>query len=451
MVVYGSFPGVKVNVEGGSVSGAQIGREQKYYIVALADRDGDTSEAPDGTIDANEVTQIQSRSDVDSKFGEQSQMAEQYRLARGNGANPNFIFGVSPKVEDYTYDATAAASGTLPNEDAESPFQPILDDPDRIVVTDSGGTELTVRVQFGSLSSPGANEFLINPSTGDWMVQSESDLTIEYQRAHYQDAIEKIDRDILENEFAVIALVSRFEEHSATLASNITSLRTKSKMAIGLSGAEPNDTTADGDPAIDTGAYSDAIEATEGMFMAGPVESVDGRNVIGALGAKIVGTALDDAVYKESISGITGMKQRLASAEARELRDPEKSIIPIKDQGGVEISGNTSTYQSESDWDRTIYHRRIVDLVNVTAKVIAEASLGLINDQDTRDEIENGIKSQLEGLASDGLIKSNRQTGTNFFVEVTKGGPDTVEIDLGVSLYGVVKRVPITITVDTGA
>ncbi len=440
MVVYGSFPGVKVSVEGGSVSGAQIGREQKYYIVALADRDGNEADAPDAEIGANEVTQIQSRSDVDTKFGAQSEMAEQYRLARGNGANPNFIFGVSPEVMTHTKDVTGSSTGTLGTV-------PIIPDTDRISVTDSGGVSYAVNIQYGTMAAPGTEEIVINPVTGDWEVDSSADLTIEYDTADYQTAIEAIGPDILENEFAVIALVSKFESHTSTLASNITSLRSASKLAIGITGAQPNTNTNDGVPGIDTGSYSDPISATEGLFMAGPTTAEGGQSVIGALGATIAGSALDDPVYKDGLSGFTGMRQQLVTAEAGELRG--KSVIPIKDQGGIEIAGNTSTYDEKSDWNRTIYHRRIVDLVNVTAKVIGEASLGLINDTETRAEIENGILTQLRGLAADELIKPNQSGATNFFVDVTQGDADEVRIDMGVSLYGIVKRVPITITVNT--
>lgn len=430
MVTYGSFPGVKVDVQGGSVAGAQIGREQKHFIVALGEG---------GSQSSNEAVQIQSRSNADANFGSGSQLADQYRLARGNGSNPNFIYGVSPEVTEHTVTESAVSTGQLSNT-------PIIPDTGRITATETAaGTDLAVNLEYGTVSAPSAGEININPATGNWEIESSGDVEIVYDTADYEGALESIGDEILENEFGVISLVSKFEEHASTLGSVVTSLRQKSKMVLGVTGAEPNATMPGGAPMIDTANYSDGI-ATEAVFIAGPVETEGGRNVIGGLGGLIAGTGLGDPVYRDSISGITGMKQRVVKAEAGELRD--KQVIPIKDQGTTRVAGNSST-STESDWERAIYQRRIVDLINITLTVVGEATIGAVNDPETRDETRSVMRTELLQLANDDLIKPNTQTETNYFVEVTETDADTVSVDVGVSLYGVVKNIPIQITIET--
>lgn len=430
MVTYGSFPGVKVNVQGGAIAGAEVGREQKHFIVALGEG---------GSQAANETVQIQSRSDADAKFGGDSQLADQYRLARGNGSNPNFIYGVSPEVTEQTLTESGTSTGQLSQA-------PIIPDSGRITATETAaGTDLTVNVEYGTVSAPSAGEININPATGNWEIESSGDVEIVYDTADYQGALESIDREILENEFGIISLVSKFEEHASTLGSVVTSLRSKQKMVLGLTGAEPNATMPGGAPMIDTANYTDGI-ATEGVFIAGPVETESGRSVIGALGGLVAGNGLGDPVYRESINGITGMKQRVVKAEAGELRD--KQVIPIKDQGTTRVAGNGST-STESDWERAIYQRRIVDLVNITLTVVGEATIGSVNDQDTRDDLRSALRTELLQLANDDLIKRNTQSETNYFVEVTDTDSDEVSVDVGVSLFGVVKKIPIEITINT--
>lgn len=433
MATFGSFPGVRVSTTGGTVAGAEIGRVQKDIIVARGDSVG--------SADAGEVYQINSRSGADDRFGPDSQLAEQYRLARGAGANPNFMYGVQPETNEHTETFASSSTGSLSNT-------PIIDDADNVVATDTvDSTDLAVEFYYeDSVPAPSENDKIhINPATGDWAIASSTDVEVIYETGDYSAAIAAADDEVNEDEFAHITLISHFDDHVADLTTTVTSMRSKYKMVTASAGIEPNATLSSGYPKIDTGSYSDAVDQ-DSVFLFGPTTSENGVSMVGAIGGKIAGNALDEPIYDNPLNGFTGVAQSLSKAEANELRDAQ--VIPIRDQGSISIADNRST-STATDWERDLFRRRIVDLVILTAKVVGENIIGFINDPETRGDAEEAISDELEEIADDGLIQPNTQGSTNHFVEVSKVDADTVGIDLGISPYGLVKRVEVSLTVNT--
>lgn len=433
MATFGSFPGVRVSSTGGTVAGAEIGRAQKDVIVALDDAVGSAT--------AGEVHQINSRSDADDLFGPDSQLAEQYRLARGAGANPNFMYGVAPETTEHTETFASTSTGTLSNT-------PAIPESDRVVATDDvNDTDLTVEFYYeDTVPAPSeSGRIHINPASGDWAVDSSTDVEVIYETGDYAGAIEAADNEIAEDEFGHITLISHFETHTASLTTTVSSMRSKYKMVTASSGAEPNATLSSGGPKIDTGNYSDAVDDGS-TFLFGPTTSEDGTSMVGALGGAVAGTSFNEPIYDRPVNGFTGMAQTLSKAEANELRDAQ--VIPVREQGSIAIADNRST-STATDWERDLFRRRIVDLVILTAKAVAENIIGFINNPETRSDAEDAISDELEDIADDGLIQPNRQGETNYFVEVSKVDADTVGIDLGIAPYGIVKQVEVSLTIDT--
>jgi hypothetical protein len=216
-------------------------------------------------------------------------------------------------------------------------------------------------------------------------------------------------------------------------------------MVTASAGAEPNATLSGGFPKIDSGNYGDAVD-NDSLFLFGPTTSENGVSMVGALGGTVAGTGFDEPIYDRPVNGFTGMAQSLSKAEANELRDQQ--VIPVREQGSISIADNRST-STETDWERDLFRRRIVDLVILTAKGVAENIIGFINDPETRSDAEDAILEELEDIADDGLIQPNRQRETHYFVEVSKVDADTVGIDLGIAPYGIVKKVEVSLTIDT--
>jgi hypothetical protein len=181
------------------------------------------------------------------------------------------------------------------------------------------------------------------------------------------------------------------------------------------------------------------------MFLHAPARKEDRDvTITGALAGYMAGQPLGTggSIYGDILT-VDSLDDRLTKAEADDLRNNE--VIPIRQPpsgGGIRIEDNLST-STETDWVRDYWRRRIVDQAILIAKAVGDSIIGRINDERTRDTVENTIKSELKGLAEDRLIT------TNYFVDVYQVDSDTVGIDLGVTPQGIVKRVDVSITINT--
>lgn len=259
------------------------------------------------------------------------------------------------------------------------------------------------------------------------------------------DAFDNTVQTVREGETGVFAVISDTEDDATALSEQVDTLRNDYKMVKGVLGAEPND----GDTEFDTGSYENPL-TSDSMFLHAPTRrsSETDELVTGAVSGLFAGNDITEPVYKQSLRGVEGLNQVLTKSEADDLRDEE--VIPLRQNGGVEVADNTST-SDEDDWERDFWRRRIVDRVVLIAFEVGDTILGRINNDDTRDAAEDLIDEQFQQLADDDLIKPNTDETENHFVEVTENPSDTdqVDIDLGVTPNGVVKRVDTTVTIDT--
>jgi len=440
---YGNFPGVKIETTGGSLAGVTVGREQKLVLIGYGD-------PASGSANVNEPTQIQSQLDADRKFGDGSRLANQMKDALSNGANISFLFGVM--LDEKTVSAESFAgttSGTLANA-------PIVEDLDTITVrdttdaTDSSSDDFVVEFNYESpppaptLDGSETDKVFINPNTGEWEADSSSDYEFDYEYGDWSTAISEAGTVIAEEETAVIATASDAESVASTLSGQVNTLREDYKLAVGLSGAEPNLTDSDGTAAYDTGTYTDAIDNDSLFLHATARKEGSVEKITGGLGGLLAGNALDDSIYRDTLN-VGAVEQRLSLSDANNLRDAQ--VIPIRQPptgGSVVVSGNLST-STETDYERDYFTKRIVDQVILVARVVGQSTVGRINTPDTRASAREQIRSQLKGLAEDGLIESDGDS--SFFINVFEVDANTIGIDLGVTPFGVVKRVEVSLTV----
>lgn len=434
MATFGTLPGVKVTTTGGVVSGITIGRAQYLVLVGHGD--------PSGTASSNTAYKIDSRSDVDNTFGDGSDLARAYRDSIANGANRNFIYGVQADTSSVTESFSTVASGTLANT-------PIVDELDRVDATDTTDG-VTATVNFVYEDAPAtpsdADTINLNPINGEWVADSSSSYDITYSYSDWGGGLTGAEDVIGENEFGLICPLSNAESVASSLSTSLGNLRDQYKMAVGLMAAEPNATTTDYKPKYDTSTYSDNVD-DDALFLVAP-DTVDNADLsaLGSIAGVFAGNDVSNPVYNDALTGTADLDQRLSKAEADDLR--AEQVIPLRDLGSVRIRDNAST-STATDWERDFFRRRIVDIAVVTAKTIGEEILGFINDEDTRSNTKTLIEAELLELVDDGLLQPNTAQETNLFVDVFKIDSDSVGIDLGISPYGVVKRVDVDITINT--
>lgn len=435
---YGDFPGVKVTTAGGAITGVAVGREQKLVLVG----EGDNST---GTAVPNEATQISGRLDADRKFGDGTELAEQMKDALANGANIDFLYGVMFDVTSAGPENFTSTSFTLAN-------QPIIEDASTITVTeDPGNTDLDLDVEFRYDSPPtnggDTGTAYINPITGEVEVTEDTTVTfdVEYDYPDLESARSEAETVLGDEESGIIAQLVESEAAATDLSGSVNSLRGEYKMATGVQAAQPTGNQTDDNGAYyDTSTYTDSID-NDAMFLHAPARKEDSQvTITGALSGYMAGAPLGPggSIYGDSLT-VDNLDQRLSKSEASDLDGAQ--VLPIRQppQGGsIKIARNLST-STEEDWVRDYWRRRIVDQAILIAKAVGDSIIGRINDQRTRDTVENTIKSELKGLSEDRLIT------TNYFVDVYEVGTDTVGIDLGITPYGIVKRVDVSITINT--
>jgi hypothetical protein len=444
MTTFGGFPGVRIQTQGGGISGVQVGSEETLILYGNADTNN-------GTAVEGNPTQIGASSQADTKFGSGSELADAMKEALANGANINYLYGVPvPKVQ--TTENFSSATGTLSNT-------PILHDEGAVTVT-IDGTDGDVEFWYagGAPDTPSSSGVAyVNPYSGEFAVGNTSPSTVDVQYSYQQwdnTLINAANDSLSEGDTGVLAPLTDAESVASTLSGHLTTLRGEYKMAKGLVGAQPNvdDTVSTNDPLVpgyDAPNYTDAL-ANDSLFVIAPSRNGNNynRTIIPGVAGVFAGHAINEPVYNDAVSGYTDVAYDVSRSDAQAFRSAY--VIPIRQAGTVRIKDNLSTSE-ESDWERDFWRRRIVDRVVLLSKLVGEAIIGRINDEQTRSQAETTLFVQLRGLVSDRLLKANEEGETNLTVNVYEdpANADEVNIDVGVTPLGIVKRIDETVTINT--
>jgi hypothetical protein len=435
-VTFGSTPGVEVTVRGNSIVGVDVGREQKLVVFGLADTQA-------GVASVNTPTKVASQTAADDLFGAGSELANGLRDALGNGANPDFLFGVAVEAIDVSGESISGGSGTLANA-------PVVEDANRISIQNvTAGQSQDVVFRYGSppdASPLNSDEVAVNPLTGGFEAGDSDDYSVDYEQLDFSTAFDSADSVLLEREPGVYCALSESESVASTLSSKVNSLRDPSfKMVRGLSGAQPTTTASDGAPEIETAVYSDSID-NDAMFLVGNARQ-DGttETLLGAAAGKFAGNDLTNPVFGDELANVT-TAQRLTSADRSNLR--QFDVIPIRSEGAVELSASRST-STETDFTRDFFTRRVVDQAILIVKQVGDSVIGRRNNESTRTLAAEEAQGALEQLTADDLLESNIDDATNLSVTATEVDETTIGLTAQITPVGVAKSVEATIEVDT--
>jgi hypothetical protein len=448
MATYGNFPGVQVETAGGGITAVGVGAEDKIVLFGRADLSGGNSAS------ANDPRQIAARTEADTLFGSGSDLALAMRSALTNGANINFLYGVAatesgaggnidPENDTPTETVSSSSTGTLND-------YPIVEESDFYAVYDA--TDSTVMdVEFVYEETPTApataDTIAINPLNGKWTADSASDYDFFYNYLDWSSAFDAADEVVQEGETALYVPLTDAESVVSTLATKIDSLRDEYQLVLGLAGAQPN-STGTTYAEFNAASYTDGVD-NDSIFLAAPARLDDGTYILGALAGLFGGSAISEPIYNDIVdAGTANLVQKLTRTEANAMR--AEQTIPLRQAGSIRVKGNLSS-SSETDWQRDFWRRRIVDRTILIAKAVGDETIGRINDEQTRDSAQRTIEVELQSLANDRLIRGNEGGGQNFFVDVYEDSTNTdeVNIDLGITPYGIVKRVDVSLTINT--
>lgn len=457
MTIYGEHPGVVAEVVGGGLASIAVGRAQKLVVFGRGD-------PQNGTADVNSVEEINTRLDADDKFGTNTELADGIRKALQAGANIDYLYGVMPEPVTVTGESVTGDNGALSNG-------PIVEDISTInVIDDTDSTDENISFVYEQTpevpSEAGVN---INPLTGAFEADDSNSYTVDYEYLDWSSAFDAADTTLIHNEVGVYAPLSEANSVANTLADKLDELRPTFKLIRGVMGAEPNKTGSEGQALIDPQNYSDTVDR-DSMFLLGPVREQDGYTAIGSAAGVFSGHELTNPVYGDRLAGVSALNQTLTKQQEGELRNAQ--VIPVQDNAGdgaagVRMEDNIST-STQTDWPRDFHRRRIVDQVLLVGHAIGEEIRDrrliddtlLVAEEEFKAEIENFIEAGLlrgnldenaqTTQTEDGQQEQDDQEDNLYFVEATRSGTDAVNISVGITPTGVIKRVDEVITVNTG-
>lgn len=459
MATYGSFPGVQVQTVSGGITGVQIGEEEKLVLFGEAGYDDTTNpadgdeDAVSGTATSSSAEQINARREANDKFTDGSELAEGMKEALANGANIEYLYGVAVPRLNAVGESQAAQTGTLDHF-------PVYED-EATVVFDDGGTVLDVEFRYnGAPVTPGTTDTVyVNPLTGEYAADAApgTSFAVDYKHLDYSGAFSatNVRNVVREDETGVYVALSDSDTVSASLQSEVSTLRSNYQLVTALSVAEPNANSAETPPAprYDTANYGNANQSitSEFYYKFAPGRKEDeNATVMGGVGGLFAGNAINDPIYNEALNGYSALEQKFSKSDADNMR--AEDVIPIRDTGSLRVKGNRSTaYGSADSVAADFFSRRITDRVILIGKQVGDNIIGRINDSDTRSRAEEEIESQLLSLVQDRLIQPNTNSETSWAVEVYEdsNNDDQVNIDITFTPYGIVKQVDETITINT--
>jgi hypothetical protein len=480
---YGSFPGVRVEVGSGGITSVSIGEQEKLVIFGEPDYANDSTITGDGDADSldssasgsfEDPTSINARREADQFFGSNSQLARSMRDAISEGANIDYLYGVAPVRYNVAGEIHSSQSGTLSN--APLWEEDVSDDANiaSLQVKDTGaGTVDNVRYTYEPQpTAPSDSEtVVVNPHTGEFAGDSapDSEYEFDYKYVDWTGALNAtpVSKVVNENETGIFAVMNESDLVASELDSVVSDLRKNYKLINGLSGAEHNAAELvqdDSDNYIRRDALIDAINYdastvnnsvdSDYFFKLAPVrEEGTKNNILGGASGLFAGNEISNPIYNDPLENAGTLEQSLTKTQGGYLRD--ENVIPVRQAGTVRVKDNLSTSSADDDpqtneWERDFWRRRIVDRVILIAKQVGDEVVGNVNDPDTQGRAGRLIRAELRNLVDDRLLQPNGNGETNWFVDVYRSSTDKdeIKIDLGVTPYGIVKRVETTVTVD---
>jgi hypothetical protein len=485
MAVFGNFPGVRVTTQSGGISGVTIGEEEK--LVLFGEPRYDVNSNGEVVVDGDDVAltpsvgepvQIRARREADGRFGQGSPLTGAMKDAIANGADIGLLFAVAVPRTVIVGEVQTTQTGTLGEskdslelvENTGVPAAPSTGDANDFGISaedDDGALEVELRYSPAPSIPSESKTVHVNPLTGEYAVSDDllGDPVFDYTRNEYGDAFSRkaVVNVVDENETGIFATLSESDAAAAKLDGQVASLREDFQMVNAVSSAEPNasevlvdaetsDENGGADARFDAANYGTANQgvSSERFYKFAPTRLKDEeRKLMGGVGGLFAGNAIENPIYNDELTGFQQLEQKLTRTEADNLRDND--VIPVRSGPSVRVVGNRSTNFSSSDTvAASFFTRRVTDRVILIAKTVGDEILGQVNDEDTRSTAEGLIISQLRQLVSDGLIRPNTGSETNFSVDVFESSTDNnkVNIDVSFTPFGVVKRVDETITVD---
>lgn len=379
-----------------------------------------------GNATTGDVITVESTSDAEQQFGENSELAKNVAAAYANGAGTIYAVGVAETQTTETF--STSSSGTLGNTPV---FDPNVQPEHEITATDTvEAAEMTVSIVYGSPSQPAdANTINLNPVTGEWSADESSDYDIDYAYGDYGSAI----TDVVKKVPRIVSVLTESTTVANSLLSELNTYDTDFDFMHGIVGAPPESSASSYTDSVDDRRLSIVAPSRAWLDEA----ETDQARTAGAVGGRASGKALGDSLTYETLLGFASLNTQYTNSELGTLIDNQ--VMPLRQSGGISIVKDMTT-STDVRFER-LYASEIIDEATEISHGISQQFVGDANTENNRTLLRESHTTSYNELREDGLLE-------DFIVSVSKGANDfEVDVDIGLDVIGIIDTVDVTITV----
>lgn len=372
------------------------------------------------------VYYIVSVSQADEIFGANSMMAEQVRLALGNGSQP--LFCVAPAQTSVTGESGGtSATGTLANA-------PLPERTDHLSVT-ADGTAMTPRIVYNSPPSGAdvaAGEVAINPVTGEYAFESapSTSSSFDYDYLDYQPSFQEIFNKIP----AIVDFVVPIQENDAVAAAGETmvgDLVQDYNFSLLLRGAASDMTI---------GSYTNPHDNSRVQSYY-PVRETDGTSFMGAIAGMRASLGISTSAIRAELDGVLRPRHRLNESEMVSILQNNVNPVGYRNGGARTIDDLTTVTDTNSDeasFD-TGFVRMVMDTVIEVVVRNEDQFIGKLNTESTRNNLAAVVKANLQTLKRSDAVEQ-------YSVEARERTARTCELEINIETVKGLRNIYNTIT-----
>jgi hypothetical protein len=434
MVTYGTttIPSDQITVQAGGTVAISAAFDNSIGLIGGYD-------SANGSATGGTVVTVDSPSDAQNKFGDESELYEAVKLAFDNGAATVKALPVTETAVTGE-DPSSGTSGELANAPVMDPN--IHDEHD---ITDQNGNTVNVSYEVAAETVSGTEAY-VNPVNGNFKGDGNTTYLIDYTYGDYSTA--ELTKMVDESPRIVCALTEN-ETVLSDLVGEINSTATDFDFMHAVGGAVP--AQLDGDTATSTEAsnyasnYSDSQDERRLSLVAAPRGYIDDDNVdmertASAVGGYLASLPLGISATNDSISGFQTLRTPLQPSDAGNLIDEQ--VLPLIDYPPITIAKDMTT-STEPKFER-VYAMQVIDEATEASHLISREFVGDQNTVTNRAQLATTHRNTYNSFRSDSPPLLDE-----FTVSVRQDSIDEnkVNVEIGLDVVDVMDTIDMTITV----
>jgi hypothetical protein len=370
-----------------------------------------------GSGTAGKVEVISQSSEAQNLFGSDSRLTQNVLNALAEGASP--VWAVPTESESVTAESFSANEGTLSNA-------PITESAEDVTFT-VGGTELTTKIVHYSPATddPGAGEVYVEPSTGEFVVDSalapSSGDEVDYSYDKYKTALENVTSEDSAEDVDQLTVLTENESIQSEASLQVDKMADKHQFAVLYFAVGPK--------IDDKQNYTPAFDDSRVQIIY-PGRNSDGELIVGSYVGMRARLGIRTTPIKRRLNTQDYLLEDLDEADRTALID--NRVVPVQSaRAGARIIHDINTVDVTSNADAVniqfAYTRHVVDYITKTVQVNEERFIGGLHRPAMRRAMRASVNSQLRELKKQSQV-------INYTVGVEAASSVKAKVDIGLDL-----------------